>query len=211
MKKNRLESFSDGVFAIVITLLVLSINIPKVDYRDLNSDLISLIPSVGVYVLSFILVGMYWVFHHHASAFLHEVDGVLVWLNVFFLLFISFLPFPTTLMGRYPFQALPVFIYGVNLLLANLMGFLMIIYLRRNPQLCSPAFTRKVYRSQLWNYAGVNGLYLISLSIIPFSPRISFLAFSIIAVYLIFRSIASMGIGKCILETRSETSGNFNM
>ena len=197
MKKSRLESFSDGVFAIVITLLVLSIHIPEVSYEKLPADLVTILPSVGVYILSFILIGMYWVFHHYSFTFLREVDGVLIWANILFLLFISFLPFPTTLLGRYPFQGIPVIIYGVNLLLPNLIGFFMLIYLRWNPQLTSPVYTDDVFRSQMRIYLGVNGLYILCLVLAFFYPTLSMYAFAAIACYLIFRSAVLMGIGKC--------------
>ena len=202
MKKNRLEAFSDGVFAIVITLLVLDIKIPHVDYSNLYSSLISLLPTIGVYVLSFVLIGMYWVFHHQAFTLIKEVDGVLLWLNIIFLLFISFLPFPTSLMGAYPFRFIPVVIYGSNLLLANLIGYLSIFYLNRNRQLASELFTHKMYRVQQWTYLGVNGLYIICLGLAFFIPEFSGLLFGAIAIFLIFRSIVSMGIGKCNLNQK---------
>ncbi len=201
MKKNRLESFSDGVFAIVITLLVLSIKIPTVSYRDLPDDLIALLPSIGVYVLSFILIGMYWVFHHYTFRMLREVDGVLIWLNILFLLFLSFLPFPTTLMGRYPFQAVPVLIYGINLILSNLTGFFGIIYLHRNPQLASDEYSQQAYKSQMRTYLVVNGLYILCLGVTLILPKISLIFFAIIIVYLIYRSALLMGIGKCNFRT----------
>ncbi len=197
MKRTRLESFSDGVIAIVITLLVLSIKIPTVTYNNLPDDLITLLPSVGVYMLSFILIGMYWVFHHYTFRLIREVDGVLIWLNILFLLFISFMPFPTTLMSRYPFQSIPVVIYGINLILCNLTGFLGIIYLRRNPQLASDEFSQPAYKSQRRTYLIVNGLYIICILIAILIPGISLLFFAAIIVYLIYRSAQLMGIGKC--------------
>jgi len=89
MKKSRIESFSDGVFAIVITLLVLSIKIPDVNYSKISDGLLAILPSTGVYALSFILIGMYWVFHHYSFSFFDEVDGIMVWLNIIFLLCIK--------------------------------------------------------------------------------------------------------------------------
>ena len=120
MDKRRLESFSDGVFAIVITLLVLELKLPEVRYDALAQSLMALLPSISAYVLSFLLIGMYWVFHHHAYTLIDGVDGVLLWLNIVFLLLISFMPFPTMMLGRYPGQTLPIVFYGCNLLLANL-------------------------------------------------------------------------------------------
>ena len=197
MKKNRLEAFSDGVFAIVITLLILEVKLPEVSYNDLPKALHQILPSIGAYVLSFILIGMYWMFHHYSFAFINEVDGVLLWLNIFFLLCISFLPFPTMMMGRYPFQKLPMIIYGINLVLSNLNGFIMLLYLNKNRQLTNHTFTDKLYKSQVRIYIGVNGLYMLCILLALLSPIISLVLFSIITVFLIIRSMIFMGIGKC--------------
>jgi uncharacterized membrane protein len=200
MKKNRLEAFSDGVFAIVITLLILNVKLPDVNIEGLYDGLVQMLPTVGVYILSFLLIGMYWVFHHYAFTFIAEVDGVLLWLNILFLLLISFLPFPTMMLGKYPFQALPVIIYGINLLMANLMGLIMVLYLRSNKRLATPAFTDKHYRSQMQLYLGVNGFYIACIILAIYFPKISVYMLGIMAVYLIVRSIIFTGIGKCIMN-----------
>ena len=197
MKTNRLEGFSDGVFAIVITLLVLELKLPEVPYGDLRHSLTALFPSIAAYVLSFFLVGMYWVFHHYSFTLLDGVDGVLLWLNIVFLLFISFMPFPTMMLGKYPFQTMPVVIYGVNLLLANMNGFLLLIYLKRNPQLATRLFTPALYRSQIRMYAIVNGLYGVCIGVAFVAPVLSVALFGCIAVFLVGRSAVITGIGTC--------------
>lgn len=197
MRKNRLEGFSDGVFAIVITLLVLQVKLPEGSYADLKQGLPLLIPSVAAYALSFLLVGMYWVFHHYSFTLIEGVDGVLLWLNILSLLFISFLPFPTMMLGQYPFQTLPVVIYGSNLLLANMCGLAMLLYLRRTPRLTSRVFTEKLYRTQLRRYLGVNGLYAACLALAYASPAASLAMFALVGLYLVFRSMVLMGIGTC--------------
>lgn len=197
MKKNRLESFSDGVFAIVITLLVLDLRLPSVSYAALGGSLRAMAPSIAAYVLSFLLVGMYWVFHHHAFTLLDAVDGVLLWLNIVFLLFISFLPFPTMMLGRYPFETLPVVFYGVNLLLANMMGLLSLVYLRFNPQLASARHTPELHRRQVQMYLSVNGLYIANIALAFVAPIVSVGVFGLMAVFLMVRSTALMGIGTC--------------
>jgi uncharacterized membrane protein len=208
MKKTRLEAFSDGVFAIVITLLILNVRLPEVRIDGLYDGLVQMLPTLGVYMLSFLLIGMYWVFHHYAFTFISEVDGVLLWLNILFLLFISFLPFPTMMLGKYPFQTLPVVIYGANLVLVNITGFILILYLRRNKQLTSSVFTDKLYRSQMQMYLGVNSFYLGCIALAFYAPRISVYLLGIMTFYLIIRSIVMMGIGKCNLPTRfDETPG----
>lgn len=206
MKKTRLEAFSDGVFAIVITLLILNIELPRVAYHNLFNALTELLPGISVYILSFLLIGMYWVFHHYTFMFMKEVDGVLLWLNIIFLLFISFLPFPTSMMGAYPYQTIPVVIYGLNLLFANLIGFISIIYLNRNRQLASDIFTRATFQSQKRIYIGVNGVYIICIVLAFYTPKVSVIMFGLIAIFLIFRSIVFMGVGQCkIMRSAKET------
>ena len=199
MKKTRLEAFSDGVFAIVITLLILNVKLPEVQYNNLMPGLIDMLPTIGVYILSFLLIGMYWVFHHFALTLLSEVDGLLVWLNILFLLFVSFLPFPTMLLSKYPFQTIPIVIYASNLLLVNLTGFVFTVYLWRNKQLHSHILTSKIYKTQIQMYIGVNLLYIAGIIIAFFSPKTSVISFAVMTVFLIIRSAIFMGIGKCNL------------
>ena len=202
MKKARLEAFSDGVFAIVITLLILDIKLPKVDYNDLPAALYIILPNISVYVLSFLIIGMYWVFHHYTFMFMKEADGVLLWLNILVLLFISFLPFPTSLMGQYPYQTIPIVMYGLNLLCANAVGFISLLYLNKNKQLTTEMFTPKLFRSQMHTYISVNVMYMICIGLAFFMPKFSSFLFGIISVYLIIRSVIFMGIGNCNLTSR---------
>jgi uncharacterized membrane protein len=197
MKKSRLESFSDGVLAIVITLLILNVKLPEVNNNNLGAGLLELLPTVEVYMLSFLLIGMYWIFHHHTFSFVNEVDGIMTWLNILFLLTVSFLPFPTSLVGKYPNQTLPIVVYGANLILVNITGFAGLVYINRNRQLCTPVFTKEVFRSQMKLYLGVNGFYIICIAMAFFKPRLSIYMFGIMTAYLIIRSAAFMGIGKC--------------
>ena len=131
MDKHRLESFSDGVFSIVITLLIFTIKMPDVDSHHLVAALLALLPSLIAYILSFLLIGMYWIFHHHSFLYIEKVDGVLLWMNILYLLCISFLPFPTLLMGKYYGESITVIIYGANLLIINIFPVLLIFYLKR--------------------------------------------------------------------------------
>jgi uncharacterized membrane protein len=102
---NRAEAFSDGVLAIVITLLVLEIKIPHVpDHNDVAQwvALKELIPKIAAWVISFVFVLVFWVAHHYLFNSLRKVDRGLLWLNGLFLLFMSFVPFPTAFAGEYP-------------------------------------------------------------------------------------------------------------
>jgi uncharacterized membrane protein len=118
MTTGRLEAFSDGVFAIVITLLVLDLKVPHmVDgavSRELPHELLDLWPNFLSYAFSFVIVGVYWVGHHAAFSVVRRVDRNLLWLNILFLLCVAFIPFPAALLGEYPAQRIAIVVYGLT-------------------------------------------------------------------------------------------------
>lgn len=115
MGKGRLEAFSDGVIAIVITIMVLEIKVPHgTDFAALRP----LLPVFLSYVLSFVNVGIYWNNHHHMMQAVRQVNGRILWANLHLLFWLSLFPFATAWMGENHFAALPVAFYGVVLLLA---------------------------------------------------------------------------------------------
>jgi len=116
---ERLNAFSDGVFAIVITLLILEVRVPDVAAQDLPRALMGLAPDLIAYVISFILLGVYWMGHHGMFTFIKRYDRTLLWLNLLFLLFISAMPFPTSLLVRYGDQPISMVIYCATLILAG--------------------------------------------------------------------------------------------
>jgi uncharacterized membrane protein len=112
MKKSRLEAFSDGVIAILITIMVLELRVPH------SSDLAALRPLVPVflcYILSFIYIGIYWNNHHHMFQMVREVKGSILWANTHLLFWLSLIPFSTSWMGQNHFAPLSVAFYGANL------------------------------------------------------------------------------------------------
>ena len=114
MEKNRLEAFSDGVLAIIITIMVLELKVPH------GSELATLAPLWPVfvsYVLSFAYVGIYWNNHHHMLQTVKSVNGAVLMANLHLLFWLSLLPFTTGWMGENHFARLPIVLYGVNLLL----------------------------------------------------------------------------------------------
>jgi uncharacterized membrane protein len=186
MNKTRLEAFSDGVFAIVITLLILDIRLPEVDYSHFGEALKEIFPRILSYVMSFVVIGVYWIAHHNSFQLVNKTNRVFLWMNIFLLLFVSFIPFPTSLLGRYPFQTIPVMIYGINLLISNLMGFCMLLYVYRNPQLASPLFTKENFKKQIPLYVCVNSTYLFAIILSPFAPAISYCIYVGVIISLIF-------------------------
>lgn len=115
MTTNRLEAFSDGVLAIVITIMVLEMKVPHgTDWAALEP----LLPVFLSYLLSFVFLGIYWNNHHHLLQAASRVDGRILWANLHLLFWLSLVPFVTGWMGENHFAPLPVALYGVVLLLA---------------------------------------------------------------------------------------------
>lgn len=119
MNKQRIEAFSDGVFAVAITLLVLNFKVTGFSVADLRHQVLAQWPHLLAYVLSFVIVGVYWVAHHNLFHFVAHTDRALLWLNNFFLMTIAFLPFPAGLLGEYPSTQISIVIYGCTLIAAN--------------------------------------------------------------------------------------------
>ena len=116
MGKGRLEAFSDGVLAIIITIMVLELKVPH------GNDLASLMPmysAVASYALSFVYVGIYWNNHHHMFHATYRVNGAVLWANLHLLFWLSLIPLTTSWIGENHFSSTPMAVYGVNLLLCG--------------------------------------------------------------------------------------------
>ena len=122
MGKGRLEAFSDGVIAVIITIMVLEMKVPH------GTDLAALVPSIPVflsYVLSYVYTGIYWNNHHHMLHAVHHVNGRVLWANLHLLFWLSLVPFVTGWMSENHFAAVPVALYGVVLLMAGVAYYLL--------------------------------------------------------------------------------------
>ena len=122
MSKNRMEAFSDGVLAIIITIMVLELAIPH------EADLAALRPLIPIflsYVLSFVFLGIYWNNHHHLMQVVQHVDGRVLWANLHLLFWLSLIPFVTGWMGENNFATFPVALYGTVLLFAAIAYFIL--------------------------------------------------------------------------------------
>lgn len=122
-----MEAFSDGVFAIIITIMVLELKVPH--STDLNS-LVPLIPVFLSYVLSFVILAIYWNNHHHLCQVIEKVNGAILWANIHLLFWLSLIPFVTGWMGENNFAPLPVAFYGVVLLFDAIAYFILTLTLK---------------------------------------------------------------------------------
>src|SRR5215831_17716974 len=122
MRTGRLEAFSDGVIAIIITIMVLEMKVPHGDSLD---DLLPVLPVFLSYVLSFVYVGIYWNNHHHMLHATRTVTGAMLWANLHLLFWLSLFPFTTAWMGENHFAPTPTALYGVVLLMAAIAYYIL--------------------------------------------------------------------------------------
>jgi uncharacterized membrane protein len=137
LKLGRIEAFSDGVFAIIVTLLVLDLKVPELGANldnpaQLGHELLTLLPKLLSWLISFIIVAKFWLNHHHILGLARHADYGMVWLNSLFLMFQSFVPFPTALMGEYPGNPLAVSLFGLVMAFNTLLFIALHRYILRN-------------------------------------------------------------------------------
>jgi len=174
MPKNRLEAFSDGVIAIVITLLVLEIHIPALPTHAgsgmLLQMLLRLAPNIAAYVISFLICSIWWITHHNFVHDLREVDRTLLWANNMFLLCLGFLPFPTALLGQQPREPVAAAFYGAVCTLAGVCFVFMRWYASSRGKLMRQEIPVRELRRRI--HAGIlmPVLYLIATGVSFASP-----------------------------------------
>ncbi len=150
LEKNRLEALIDGVFAVALTLLVLDIKLPEssapMSHDELVKSLLALSRHFVIYVISFVAIGMYWINHHVQFHFVARTTRGLIWINLLYLLLVSFLPFATDLIGDHKELVLPCEIYGLALLALSCASFWHVTYIARHPELATAHFNDEVAR-----------------------------------------------------------------
>jgi uncharacterized membrane protein len=150
LSKSRLETLTDGIFAIAMTLLVLNLQVPQIPgalvSAQLPHALRELWPKFLSFALSFVVVAVYWVGHHNQFHFIRRVDRPFIWINVLFLLCIAFVPFSAGLLGQYVHQQIPVAIYGLNLVVVGALLYLVWWYATTDRRLVDQDLSPHVVR-----------------------------------------------------------------
>ena len=136
LRLNRIEAFSDGVFAIIVTLLVLELKVPAIaDHHSVSAlghQLVELAPKFLSWLISFVIVCKFWLNHHHVLGLARHANYALVWLNSIFLMGQSFIPFPTALMGEYAGNPLAVSAFGVVMAVNTVLFMVLHAYILRH-------------------------------------------------------------------------------
>jgi uncharacterized membrane protein len=174
---ERLIFFSDAVFAIVMTLLVLEIRVPEVPpglaAAEVPGKVLALWPKFFSYVLSFLVTGTYWIAHHQTFQYVRSYDRTLLWLNLLFLLSISFIPFPTDLLGEYGELRFAVIFYAACVGLARLLLAIEWWYIIKGPIRTSDDLDRRLARFHFFRSFAIPLIFLISIGISFFSVSLA--------------------------------------
>jgi uncharacterized membrane protein len=168
---DRIVFFSDAVFAIAITILVLDIRVPDgLSPAELPAQVLSLWPKYLGYAISFLVLAVYWQAHHRVFKPIRGYDGTLVWLNFFFLMAIAFLPFPTSLLGEYGGQRISVAVYGANAAAASLLLSAISWYAIKGHRLVAHDLDEEQGRLRWLQGLAVAAVFLASIGVSFFSP-----------------------------------------
>ena len=192
----RVLALSDGVFAIIITLLVLEVHVPELTRgHSLREALAEVRPSLTAFVVSFILAGMYWVGHRDLFALIRRTDRGLVWLNILYLLPLCLLPFGTSLIGRYDQETVALRVYGLVLILIATMRVIIWLYATNRPHLLWERLDTRQRRAGLALnlYPGLT--YLLAFLVARAAPGLS-LAIYAANPLLYFLSITFLRTGR---------------
>jgi len=191
ISRGRVEALSDGVFAIVVTLLVLEIKVPHVEVHDSLSELASalwaLAPKFVSWAISFVTVCVIWLNHHRLFKLMSRIDNGLFWWNANLLLWTSFIPFPTALMGDYPANRLAVSFYGVVMFMMALGFVLLRTHMHLRPDLIEEHTDRSVFRAGT-RYAVLFGpvAYGLGAVLAWVHVTVAFVCYAAIALYFVF-------------------------
>lgn len=190
MEKSRLEAFTDGVFAIVVTLLVLDIKLPTNTTSDnLENNILRILPALATYALSYMVVGLYWIFHHRASHWFKSADTGVLWLNIVYLMFIGLVPFSASMLSKFTYSPWAILFYGLNLIAITIAGFTIVNYLYRHSHLVKGDFTREIYVAQRYQYTKIALLYAVGIVLGFIYPAASIYIYVFVTLYLILATL----------------------
>ncbi|MBK8811901.1 MAG: DUF1211 domain-containing protein [Acidobacteria bacterium] len=195
--KGRVETFSDGIFAIIVTLLVLEIKVPHIADHDsvalLSAALWNLLPKVVAWMISFLTVCVIWVNHHRIFEAVRTIDQPFFWLNANLLLWVSLIPFPTALMGDYPHNPLAVSVYGAVSFMMGIAFLLIRWYMLKRVEITqgvSNAELRRGLRNVL--FFGPTP-YLVAIGVAWIHPYLAFAIYAFVTIYFIFPRSTALG------------------
>jgi uncharacterized membrane protein len=180
MPKYRVEALADGMFAVVMTLLILDIKLPEIAPPATDPKLLTGLFDIKskflTYLVSFMVLGAYWLGHHFQLHHVQAVNRTLLWINLGFLLAVTFIPFSTSFMAEHTGLLTPLVVYAGNLMLLGLFLFVHISYLHRHPALAAN-FSSAVFRAIVRRIYILIAIPVTSVAVGLVSPRLSILVY----------------------------------
>ena len=180
----------DGIFAIAMTILVLGINPPKPEISQaqavLPGQIIDLLPEIFIFIVSFLILAGFWLGHHRQFHFVRIVDSRLLWINIFLLISVVFIPFSTDVAGDYPGILVAVLLFHLNILIIGLIFSFHGHYILRSNILCDTDTDTKFLRAQFNQSVLITGIAFIAAMISFFNPSVSLLAYVVAPVVVFF-------------------------
>lgn len=199
MPTTRIEAFSDGVFAVAITLLIFSVQVPHLGAGDLGAALAALIPAYASYVVSFLTIGIIWVNHHALFALIRQTDRPLLFINLGLLMIVAFLPFPTQLLGEYiavpANAALAAVTYTGTMTLMGLGFAADWTYATSRPHLLNGKLDPEEARAMTPRFIIGSAIYVVSIGVALINPTASLIIDALVSVYYVFNQLPTVPDG----------------
>lgn len=190
LEKARLEALTDGIMAVAMTILVLDLKFDGTEKiasdTQLLSHLLALERTFTVYLVSFVVLGMYWIAHHLQFHFIRRVDRGVLWINLAFMLLVTLVPFTTNVMMDYETLTVPVVMFGVNQLLLSWSLLVNINYVARRPTLCEETLTPDVVRFIHRRLLVFSLVPVLSIAVAYFDTRAALYLYALIFVVHFF-------------------------
>jgi uncharacterized membrane protein len=208
---ERLSTLADGVFAIVMTLLVLELSVPVVKGLSNNSELLHKLaemwPEFLIYGLSFMILGIFWVIHHSIYADVKRYDTTLVWLNIIFLMFVSLIPFSTALVGKNGFITVTAVIYGINMLLLFNLGWITFTFTTGKRRLVGEEYDPKIAKGGKRMGLVYTLIMIPAIGIGFVYPRVSFIVYALFVLAFIVFTMLGKGEVAMVVPITSDSEG----
>jgi uncharacterized membrane protein len=179
--KHRVEALADAIFAVAMTLLVIELKVPDhatvLAAGGLAHALVAVIPKFFSWLISFVVLGIFWFAHHRQFHYVRAVDGPLLWLNILYLCAVSLMPFSSALAGEYSERLVSQVIYSTNMTALAVGALLITRYVFHHPDLWGVPMTRGFYRASIFRIAGLIAIAAGAIGITMVVPRAGNVAF----------------------------------
>ncbi len=208
---ERLRTLADGVFAIVMTLLVLELSVPVVKGFSADSELLQKLVEMRmeflIYGLSFMILGVFWVIHHTIFQDVRRYDTTLVWLNIVFLMFVSLIPFSTALVGKNGFITVTGVIYGINMLLLFDLGWAIFSFITGKRRLVGEDYSPNIVKGGKRMGLVYTLIMALAIGIAFISPKVSFIVYAFFVLAFIIFTMLGRGEVAMIMPVPSKSGG----